>query len=172
MPSRLPPIVTVCRCARPCVIPTRFSPRASAQRAGRPTCRATQHTTACSGSAPNFAPKAPPTSGVMIRIVEASTPSRPASAPRVLAAPWFGIHAVSRPSASQTAAVARVSMGAGATRWLAIVWETTTSQPSNRPESNWSRSPNEAATFVPAAGNSGVPSEAASAMPTTAGRSS
>ena len=47
-------------------------------------------------------------------------------------APWFGIHAVSRPSSPQTAAAALVSIGAGATRWLMIVWLTTTSQPSNR----------------------------------------
>ena len=59
-------------------------------------------------------------------------PSMAARAARVPCAPWFGIHAVSRPSAPQAAAAARVSIGAGATRWLTMVRETTTSQPSNR----------------------------------------
>ena len=118
--------------ARPWVMPTRFSLRVSAQRAGRPSSRATQQTTPCSGSAPNLAPNAPPTSGVMIRRMASSMPSMPASDERVPCAPWFGIHAVSRPSSPQDAAAARVSIGAGATRWLTIVRETTTSHPSNR----------------------------------------
>jgi len=166
-------MVTVWTWARPCVIPTRFSPRVSVQRAGRPSRRATQHTTACSGSAPNLAPKAPPTSGVMIRMPAWSIPSMPARAARVPCAPWFGIHAVSRPSAPQTAAAARVSIGAGATRWLAIVRETTTSHPSNRSAAMAARSPKEAATLVPAAGNSrGEPSVAASVMSITGGSGS
>ena len=47
-------------------------------------------------------------------------------------APWFGIHAVSRPSSPQAAAAALVSIGAGATRWFTIVRVVTTSQSSNR----------------------------------------
>ena len=165
-------MVTVWRCARPCVMPSRFSLRLSAQRAGRPSCLAPQQTTACSVSAPNLAPNAPPTSGVTTRTASASTPSRPASAPFVPSAPWFGIHAVSLPASSQDAAAARVSIGAGATRWLTMVRDTTTSQPSNRSAASKDRSPNEAATFVPAAGNSTVALESASAMSTTAGSTS
>ena len=132
MPSRRPPIVTVWTWARPWVIASRFSYRVSVQRAGRPSARATQATAACSGSAPNFAPNAPPTSGVITRIRSRSRPSILASAALVPCAPWFGIHAVSRPSSPQTAAAARVSIGAGATRWLRIVRVTTTSQSSKR----------------------------------------
>ncbi len=91
-------MVIVWRCARPWVIPIRFSLRVSAQRAGRPSRRATQQTTACSGSAPNLAPNAPPTSGVTIRSAACSMPSMPARAARVPCAPWFGIQAVSLPS--------------------------------------------------------------------------
>ena len=99
-------------------------------------------------------------------------PSMPARAPRVPCAPWFGIHAVSLPSSSQDAAAARVSIGAGATRWLTMVRDTTTSQPSNRSAFSAERSPNEAAIFVPAAGNSTVWLDSASAMSTTAGSTS
>ena len=81
-------------------------------------------------------------------------PSMPASDERVPCAPWFGIHAVSRPSSPQDAAAARVSIGAGATRWLTIVRETTTSHPSNRSAARAEASPMVAATLVPAAGNS------------------
>ena len=85
-------------------------------------------------------------------------------------APWFGIHAVSRPPGSQAAAAARVSIGAGATRWLRIVRETTTSQPSNRSAFSAAGSPKVAATLLPTAGNSTADSgRAASAMSTTAG---
>ena len=87
-------MVIIWRWARPCVIATRFSFRVSDQRAGRPSCRATQQTTACSGSAPNLAPNAPPTSGVMIRRLAGSIASIAARAPRVPCAPWFGIQAV------------------------------------------------------------------------------
>ena len=82
--------------------------------------------------------------------------SMPASAARVPCAPWLGIHAVSLPSASQVAAAARVSIGAGATRWLTMVRETTTSQPSNRPAARAAASPKVAATLLPAAGKSTV----------------
>ena len=166
-------MVITWRWARPWVIPIRFSFRVSAQRAGRPSCRATQQTTACSGSAPNLAPNAPPTSGVMIRRLDGSIASIAARTLRVSWAPWFGIQAVSRPSSPQAAAAARVSIGAGATRWLTMVRLTTTSQPSNR--SGWSAaaSPKVAVTFVPASGNS-RPREpsAASAGSTTAGSGS
>jgi hypothetical protein len=104
----------------------------------------------------------------MIRSMASSMPSMPASDERVPWAPWFGIHAVSRPSSPQAAAAARVSIGAGATRWLTIVRETTTSHPSNRSAASVERSPNEAATLVPAAGNStGAPSSAAVVMSMT-----
>ena len=76
----------------------------------------------------------------------------PARAARVPCAPWFGIHAVSRPSGPQAAAAARVSIGAGATRWLAMVRETTTSQPSNRSAARAAASPKVAATLVLAGG--------------------
>ena len=166
-------MVTVWRCARPWVIPTMFSLRVSIQRAGRPSRRATQQTSACSGSAPNLAPNAPPTSGVMTRSPAWSMPSMPAKAVRVPCAPWFGIHAVSLPSGPQTAAAARVSIGAGATRWLTMVRETTTSQPSNRSAARAAASPKVAATFVPAAGNSTVASAvSASAMSMTGGSAS
>ena len=87
-------------------------------------------------------------------------------------APWFGIQAVSRPSA-QLAAAALVSIGAGATRWLTIVRETTTSQPSNRSAANLAGSPNDAATLLPAPGNStGASPSVAAAASTTAGSGS
>jgi len=90
-----------------------------------------------------------------------------ASAVLVVCAPWFGIHAVSRPSA-QIAAAARVSSGAGATRWLRIVRVTVTSHPSNRPASSAAGSPNVAATLLPAAGNStAAPGACAPAISTT-----
>jgi hypothetical protein len=166
-------MVTVWRCARPCVMPIRFSLRVSAQRAGRPSRRATQQTTACSGSAPNLAPNAPPTSGVMIRRPAWSIPSMSARALRVPCAPWFGIHAVSLPSAPQTAAAALVSIGAGATRWLTMVRETTTSQPSNRSAARAALSPKVAATLLPTAGNSRPDSPAAASTAwTTGGRTS
>ena len=166
-------MVTVWRWARPCVIPVRFSLRVSAQRAMRPSRRATQHTTACSGSAPNLAPNAPPTSGVMIRSAASSIPSMAARALRVPCAPWFGIHAVSRPPGSQTAAAARVSIGAGAIRWLRMVRETTTSHPANRSAASAARSPKVAATLLPAAGNStAAPGASASAISTTGGSGS
>ena len=165
-------MVIVWRCARPWVMPTRFSLRVSAQRAGRPSRRATQQTTACSGSAPNLAPNAPPTSGVMIRSTAWSMPSMPARAARVPCAPWFGIHAVSLPSAPQSAAAARVSIGAGATRWLTMVRETTTSQLSNRSAASVAASPKVAATLLPAAGKSTDSLAAAPAMSTTGGSTS
>ena len=91
-----------------------------------------------------------------------------ASAARVPCAPWFGTHAVSRPSGPQAAAAARTSIGAGATRWLAIVRETTTSQSPNKSASSPAASPNVAATLVPAAGNStAAPVAVASPMSTT-----
>ena len=100
-------------------------------------------------------------------------PSMAARAWRVPCAPWFGIHAVSLPSSPQTATAARVSIGAGATRWLTIVRETTTSQPSNRPAARAAASPKLAATLLPAAGNSRPVSSpvaaAASAISTTGG---
>ena len=165
-PSRRPPMVTVWRCARPCAMATRFSCRVSAQRAGRPSWRAAQHTTACSGSAPNLAPNAPPTSGVMTRIAAGSSPSIWASTARVDWAPWFGIQAVSRPP-SQAAAAARASIGAGAIRWFSMVALTTASQPSNRLASS-AAAPNLAATLVPRPGNSkaAVPSAAAAGLTT------
>ena len=145
-------MVIVWRCARPCVIAIMFSLRVSAQRAGRPSRRAAQQTTACSGSAPNLAPNAPPTSGVMIRRLAGSIASILARAPRVPCAPWFGIQAVSRPSSPQAAAAARVSIGAGATRWLTMVRLTTTSQPSNRSARSAAASPNVAVDVRPGLG--------------------
>ena len=67
LPSFEPPIVIVCRWARPCVMAIRFSYLVSVHRTGRPSCLAIQQTMMCSGSAPNLAPNAPPTSGVMTR---------------------------------------------------------------------------------------------------------
>jgi len=96
-----------------------------------------------------------------------------ASASRVPCAPWFGIHAVSRPSWPHCATAARTSSGAGATRWLMMVRETTTSQPSNRSALNLAASLKEMATLVPAAGNStAAESRAASAGSITGGSTS
>ncbi len=88
-------------------------------------------------------------------------------------APWLGIQAVSRPSSPQTAAAARVSIGAGATRVFWMVSLATTSQPSNRSGFDADASPNVQTTFVPASGNSSPFSpDSASFMLTTAGRKS
>ena len=84
-------------------------------------------------------------------------------------APWVGIHAVSRPS-SHSAAAARVSIGAGATLWLTMVRETTTSQSANRSAFSAAGSPKVAATLLPAAGNStAAPGSSASVISTTGG---
>jgi hypothetical protein len=86
-------------------------------------------------------------------------------------APWFGIQAVSLPSAPHTAAADRDSIGAGATRWLRIVLVTTTSQPSNRSLLAALSSPNLMTSFVPASGNRRPVSPSLAAfMSTTAGR--
>ncbi len=70
----VPPIVILCCCARPWVIAEQVLRTGLATSGlGRPSSPATQATTtACSASAPNFAPNAPPTSGVMIRIIFAA----------------------------------------------------------------------------------------------------
>ena len=164
--------MTVCCCARPWVIAMRFSYLVSVHRAGRPSRLATQATTACSGSAPNFAPNAPPTSGVITRIWSCPMPSSPARLLRVPCAPWFGIHAVSRPSSPQAAAPARTSIGAGATRWFMIVCRTTASHSSNRCSSSAAGSPKLAAILVPASSNKITSSDAAAARLTTAGSGS
>ena len=150
----MPPIVTFCSCARPCGITSRFSFLVSDQRTGRPSCFAIQQITACSESAPNLAPNAPPTSGVMIRTSSGLRPRMPTRAPLVPCAPWFGIQAVSRPSSPQTAAPDRLSIGAGATRWFWMTSETTTSHPSNRSGLLSLSSPNLTTTFVSASGKS------------------
>jgi hypothetical protein len=109
----------------------------------------------------------------MIRRLAGSRASIAASAPRVPWAPWFGIQAVSRPSSPHAAAAARVSIGAGATRWLTMARLTTTSHPSNRSAWNAAASPKVAVTFVPASGNRRLGgSSAAAAMSTTAGSGS
>jgi hypothetical protein len=100
-------------------------------------------------------------------------PSILARLARVPCAPWLGIHAVSLPSGPHCACAARVSIGAGATRWLTMVRDTTTSHPSNRSAFSAARSPNVAATLLPAAGNSTAePGAAASVMSTTGGSTS
>ena len=147
--------------------------RVSDQRAGRPSCRATQQMTACSASAPNFAPNAPPTSGVMIRTSSGFRPSIPMMAPFVPCAPWLGIQAVSRPSSPQAAAPDRLSIGAGATRWFWMTAETTTSQPSKRSGLLALASPWVQTTLVPASGKSRPRSPlSAWCMVATAGRMS
>ena len=85
-PSEVPPSVTVCSWARPCVIPTRFSLRVSTQRSGRPVFRAAQATTSASRSAPTLAPNPPPTSGAITRMAPGSMPSAPARMKRVICA--------------------------------------------------------------------------------------
>ena len=74
---------------------------------------------------------------------------------------------VSLPS-TQLAAVARPSIGTGATRWFTISRSTTTSQPSNaKSPAGWATG-----TFEPASGNSSVPPASAASTPTTAGSGS
>ncbi len=163
-------MVTTWSWARPCSMPIRFSDRFSAQRTGRPTCRASQAIRAYSGSAPILAPKPPPTSGVIRWIRSGSILSQSPNCPLACWAPWLVHQTVTRPSSPQAAAAARLSSGTGATRWLTIDWVTTTSQPSKK--SAGAGSPNEAMTLVPASGNSSTSSEAAAAVPTTAGSGS
>ena len=115
-------MVTVCSWARPCSIPVMFSERVSFHRTGRPVCRASQHTSANSGSAPIFAPNPPPTSGVIRCTAEASTPSQPATSSRAMCAFWVEAQRVNRPSSPHTADAALVSSGHGASRWLTISW--------------------------------------------------
>ena len=85
----------------------------------------------------------------------------PASARWVPCAPWFGIQAVSRPSV-HTAAPARTSSGATATRWLSTSWLTTTSQSAKMSRSGASFGELAKQTFVPTSGNSTVSSRSAS----------
>src|ERR1700722_8149795 len=73
-PSRSPPILMWCSCARPWVIAIRFSLRVSTQRTGLPVCLAAQATTICSRSTPILAPNPPPTSGATTRIASAGSP--------------------------------------------------------------------------------------------------
>ena len=120
-PSLVPPIVTDCRWARPCVIPTRFSLRVSVQRTARPVRLAAQATAITSRSMPTLAPNPPPTSGVITRIaarVQAQHPGQDEPGDlRVLRAHPDGQLAV-RPA---RAATARPSIGTGASRWLMMV---------------------------------------------------
>ena len=147
--------------------------RVSDHRVGRASCPAIQQVIACSASAPNFAPNAPPTSGVMIRTSSGLRPSRPMIAPLVPCAPWLGIQAVSRPSSPQEAAAERDSIGAAATRRFWMISLTTTSHPANRSGSLPAASPNVQTTLVPAAGNSRpFSADSASFMSTTAGSGS
>ena len=147
-----------------------FSERVSTQVTGRPTRRAAHATTTCSGSAPNFAPNAPPTAGVISRTRSASTPSMRTTADFEPWAPWFGIQRVSRPSSPQDAAAARTSSGAAATRWFTTSCVTTTSQPAKKSSAN--SASRDMIRFVPCSGNSSVSSRRAAFMSTTAGSGS
>src|SRR5262249_16107460 len=75
--SLVPPILMVCRWARPCVIAIRFSVRVSVQRRARPVCLAAQATSSASRSTPILAPNPPPTSGVITRMAPGSSPNAP-----------------------------------------------------------------------------------------------
>ena len=159
-PSRLPPILTVCRWARPWVIPSRFSLRVSVQLSAWPMCLAAQTTRIASRSRPTLAPNPPPTSGATTRMAPGSSPSTPDRMNREICAFWVLTQAVSLPS-SQVAAAARPSIGTGASRWFSMVCSTTTSQPSKALSS--AGAPPLIATLVSAAGNSSVlPASAAS----------
>ncbi len=114
-PSRLPPMVISWRWARPCVIPTMFSLRVSAQRSARPVRLAAHATATASRSTPTLAPNPPPTSGVITRIAPGSRPSCPARMKREICAFCVLTQKVSLPSA-QRAAAARPSIGTGARR--------------------------------------------------------
>ncbi len=165
-------MVTVCSWARPCSIPVMFSDRVSFHRTGRPVCRASQQTSANSGSAPIFAPNPPPTSGVIRCTAEASTPSQPATSSRAMCAFCVEAQRVNRSSEPHTADAARVSSGHAANRWLTISWVTTTAQSSNRCSSNSSSRPKPLEVLVPASSNSSTSSEAAARRSTTAGSGS
>ena len=84
---------------------------------GEPRRRATY-----SGSAPNFAPNPPPTSGVMTRTWRrASRPRHSAIASRAALGALVGHQRVSRPSSPHAAAAAaRPPAAPAATRWLTI----------------------------------------------------
>jgi hypothetical protein len=151
-------MVTVWRWARPWVIPTRFSFRVSVQRAGRPSRRATQHTTACSGSAPNLAPNAPPTSGVMIRIRPGRSRACPASAALGTLRALVG-DPRRQPAVRPPGARPRPGSPSGPARpagWRSSGRPPPRSRRTGRPSSA-SGSPKVAATLVPAAGNSTGP---------------
>ena len=147
-----------------------FSERVSTQVTGRASRRAAHATTACSESAPNLAPNAPPTAGVMMRTCSAGTPSIPTTADLLPCAPWLGIHSVSRPSSPQTAAAARTSSGATATRWFTISWLTTTLQSAKR--SSAASTSRFITTLLPASGNSRVSPARDCLRSTTAGSGS
>ena len=102
-------------------------------------------------------------------MLSGSSPNAPASTKRPICAFWVLTQTVSLPS-TQQAAVARPSMGTGASRWLTIARSTTTSQPSNAAPS--AGLPFVTGTFDPASGNSSVCPASPSAGFTTAGSGS
>ena len=89
-------------------------------------------TTACSGSAPNFAPNAPPTSGVITRSAAASRPSIPCRRSACCPARpgWAARRSAGRPRPRRPRRPGPPAAPT-ATRWLSISWVTTTSQPAN-----------------------------------------
>ena len=99
------------------VIATMLSLRVSVQRTGRSTRPASQ-TIRISSTLSSFAPKPPPTSGLMIRSCDGSSPSVPAIPSRSMCGACVVSQAVIRPSGAASAAAERGSSGHGAMRWL------------------------------------------------------
>ena len=114
-----------CSCARPWPSASIDSLRVSRQRSGMPTARDKRPSTISSGYAEIFAPKPPPTSGVMTRTLLVGSLLLIWS--RTPCACWVEIHCHSRPSTHATAEP-RTSSGHGATRWFTYLPFTTTSQ--------------------------------------------
>ncbi len=143
--------------------------RVSAQRTGRLSRMASQPTMNSSGDSTPLAPKPPPTSPATTRTADGPRPKVVSRAVLLTETPWVETVKVSR-SPSHSAAQARPSMGAGATRWLTMRCDTTTSAPAKR-SSTGGRS-SRATTLVPCSGNSRVVSLADSSTSTTTGRGS
>ena len=171
VPSRVAPSSTSCTCARPCVMPSRFSRRVSVQRTARPTLCARPAIMSCSGYTPPLAPKPPPIHGARTRTCVASSPSTRATSACTPKTDCVDAHTVSDPSASGTATQPFASMVTGATRWCFTLTRTTTSASAKKSSSG------SAATaptrFVPCAGKrSGAPSAAAATGSATTGSGS
>ena len=170
LPSRFAPNLTVVIWSRPWCEVVMCSERVSVHLTGRCSLRASATISASSPYTCSLAPKPPPTSGAMTRILSSDMPSTPLSTKRVMWGTWVEEYSVT-PSPWGSASEERGSIGAPLVRWLTMRRSMTTSES----EIAWSASPPEmpqsCVRLVPKASwTSGEPSSSAFSGSTTAGR--